>query len=99
MQSFTSCLDSYVNDNVKLNDDQWGALTSWAFNVGCGNVRTSSLVRRLNAGQNPNTVAAQELPQWNKGGGKVLPGLVRRRAAEVELFQTPSPRQAHPSCQ
>ena len=64
--------------------------------MGCGNVKTSSLVRRLNEGQNPNTVAAQELPQWNKGGGKVLPGLVRRRAAEVKLFQTPSSVSAHP---
>jgi len=56
-------------------------------------------VRRLNAGQNPNTVAAQELAEWNKGRGKVLPKLVERRAAEVKLFQTPSSIEAHPSCQ
>ncbi|KAJ1720325.1 hypothetical protein LPJ53_005036 [Coemansia erecta] len=95
---FTNCLDSAINNSVKLNANQWGALVSWTFNVGCGNVKSSSLVKRLNSGQNPNTVAAEELPKWNKGGGKVLPGLVRRRAAEVKLFQTPSSAQAHPSC-
>jgi lysozyme len=45
------------------------------------------LIRRLNAGEAPNTVAAQELPKWNHGSNGVLPGLTRRRAAEVVLFK------------
>lgn len=56
----------------------------------------SSLLERLNAGEDPNTVAAAELPLWNKGGGQVLPGLTRRRAAEVELHKTASDVEALP---
>jgi hypothetical protein len=62
------------------------ALTSWVFNVGAGAAADSTLRRRLAAGEDPNTVVREELPRWNKGGSGVLPGLVRRRAAEVALF-------------
>ena len=62
------------------------ALTSWVFNVGAGAAADSTLRRRLAAGEDPATVVREELPRWNKGGGDVLPGLVRRRAAEVALF-------------
>lgn len=62
------------------------ALTSWVFNVGAGAAADSTLRRRLAAGEDPITVISQELPRWNKGGGGVLPGLVRRRAAEVAIF-------------
>lgn len=58
----------------------------------------SSLLSRLNAGESPNTVASQELPKWNKGGGQVLPGLTRRRAAEVQLHNTASSTKALPAC-
>ncbi len=57
------------------------------------------MVKRLNGREDPNKVAASELPQWKLAGGKVLPGLVRRRAAEAKLFQTPSNVGAHlPTC-
>jgi lysozyme len=56
------------------------------------------LLKRLNAGENPNTVIAEELPKWNKAGGQVLPGLVRRRAAEVALAQTATSVGALPAC-
>ncbi|GLB44568.1 putative glycoside hydrolase family 24 [Lyophyllum shimeji] len=96
VKPFVACINGAVSRKVVLNDNQLGALTSWSFNVGCGAAKSSTLVKRLNAGQNPNTVAAQELPRWNKAGGKVLAGLTRRRAAEVKLFQTPSKVKAHP---
>lgn len=96
-QSYEKCLADKVSDSVKLNDNQYGALVSWTFNVGCGNMGGSTLVRRLNNGENPNTVAGQELPKWNKAGGNVLPGLTRRRNAEVRLFQTASGTQALPA--
>jgi GH24 family phage-related lysozyme (muramidase) len=68
--------------------NQQAALVSWAFNVGLGAVEESTLKRRLQAGENPLTVVAQELPRWNKGaGGQVLEGLARRRTAEVDLFR------------
>ncbi|KAJ2333573.1 hypothetical protein GGI00_002268 [Coemansia sp. RSA 2681] len=98
IEQFTSCLNVAIADRVRLNPNQWGALVSWAFNVGCGNARDSSLVRRLNSGENPNTVAEQELPKWNKGGGHVLQGLVNRRKAEVQLFKSSAAGEAHPNC-
>lgn len=62
------------------------ALTSWVFNVGAGAAADSTLRRRMAAGGDPVRVISEELPRWNKGGSGVLPGLVRRRAAEVALF-------------
>ncbi|KAJ2192533.1 hypothetical protein IW145_006660, partial [Coemansia sp. RSA 521] len=66
LPKYTACLAGYLNSKVKLNDNQLAALTSWTFNVGCGNVKTSTLIKRLNKGDNPNTVASQELPNWRK---------------------------------
>ena len=86
LQKFANIVNSAVR--VPLNRNQRGALVSFTFNVGGGNFRSSTLLKRLNAGEDPNTVAAQELPRWNKGGGKVLPGLVRRRQAEVDFFRS-----------
>jgi lysozyme len=96
---YTKCLAEYLNDKPKLNSNQWAALTSWVFNEGCGNAKTSSLIRRLNKGESPNLVAAQELPKWKYAGGKVFQGLVDRRKDEVALFKTPSSKQSYPSCQ
>jgi GH24 family phage-related lysozyme (muramidase) len=90
LKQFTSCLHTTINSSVKLNDNQFGALASWTFNEGCGNMESSNLVERLNAGDNPNTVAQEELPKWRLAGGQILEGLVRRRAAEIVLFQTAS---------
>ncbi|KAH6909356.1 glycoside hydrolase family 24 protein, partial [Coprinopsis sp. MPI-PUGE-AT-0042] len=95
---FTSCLNDMLNDNVVLNENQFGALTSFTFNLGCRTVQRSTLMRRLNAGENPNTVAGQEMPKFRLANGKVFNGLVRRRAAEVALFQTPSNTVALPVC-
>ncbi|KAJ2809586.1 hypothetical protein H4S07_003179 [Coemansia furcata] len=96
---YSSCLASYLNSRVKLNDNQWAALVSWVFNNGCGNAQSSTLVKRLNDGEDPDTVAEQELPKWRMAGGHVLQGLVNRRADEVRLFKTASSKQAYPSCQ
>ena len=93
-----NCITNDISSSVRLNDNQYGALVSWAFNVGCGNAPSSTLISRLNGGQDPNTVAAQELPKRDMAGGMVLQGLVNRRAAEVTLFQTASSVIAHPAC-
>ena len=61
---------------------------SWAYNVGCGALQTSTLRKRMNAGEDLNTVASQELPKWNIAGGQVVAGLTRRRAAEVAFFKS-----------
>ncbi|KAJ7143336.1 hypothetical protein C8R43DRAFT_572638 [Mycena crocata] len=96
VQQFVTCVNSAVSNSVTLTDNQLGALTAFSFNVGCGALKSSTLVKQLNAGQDPNTVAAAQLPRFNKAGGKVLAGLTKRRAAEVALFQTPSQVKAHP---
>ncbi|KAH6907660.1 lysozyme, partial [Coprinopsis sp. MPI-PUGE-AT-0042] len=96
LPTFQNCIARDIADSVRLNDNQYGALVSWAFNVGCGNTGSSTLIRRLNAGEDPNTVAEQELPRWNQAGGVVLPGLVTRRNREIALFKTSSSVVAHP---
>jgi GH24 family phage-related lysozyme (muramidase) len=66
--------------------NQQAALISWAYNVGLGAVESSTLRKRLLAGESGQAVIPQELPRWNKAGNTVLEGLTRRRAAEVALF-------------
>jgi lysozyme len=61
-----------------------GALVSFAFNAGAGALKASGLLRRVNSGQWRDVPA--EFAKWRMGGGVVLPGLVRRRAAEAALF-------------
>ena len=68
--------------NVPLDQCEFDALVSWAFNCGLGATADSTLRRRLNAGENKSTVFAEELPRWTSGG---MAGLVRRRDAEVKL--------------
>ena len=69
---------------VPLTDNQFAALVSFCFNVGPGNLRGSTLLGKLNAGAYAAVPA--ELAKWNKAGGKVLPGLANRRAAEAGLW-------------
>lgn len=57
---------------------------SLAYNIGVSAFRGSTLLRLLNVSQ--YQAASDEFPRWNKAGGKVLPGLVKRRAAERALF-------------
>ena len=71
--------------NVPLNQEQFDALVSWAFNCGLGATSYSTLRRRLNAGEDVNKVISEELPRWTSGG---MPGLIRRRNAEVKLATT-----------
>ncbi len=60
------------------------AIVDFTFNLGAGRLQTSTLRRRIN--QRDWSSAAQELRRWVNGGGKVLPGLVARRAAEANLL-------------
>jgi lysozyme len=66
------------------NQNQFDSLVSFAFNCGLGSLQASSLRSRYNAGDIEG--AAAEFPKWNKGGGRILPGLTRRRLAEQALF-------------
>jgi len=64
---------------VKLTQNQFDVLTDFAYNAGVGNLKSSTMLKKINSG-NLDMVPA-ELMKWTKGGGKVLPGLVRRRQA------------------
>lgn len=69
---------------VPLASQEFSALVSFAFNVGIGNFAKSSVLKAVNAGD--FAAVPRRLQLWTKAGGKVLPGLIRRRAAEAELF-------------
>jgi lysozyme len=71
---------------VALSQNQRDALISLVYNIGSGAFEGSTLLRKLNAGDHAG--AADEFTRWNKGGGRVLAGLVKRRAAERELFMS-----------
>ena len=63
---------------------RFDALVSFAFNAGLGNLQRSTI--RMKANREDWEGAAEAFMMWTKGGGKVLPGLVKRREAEVKLF-------------
>jgi len=69
---------------VPLSGNQWDALVSFTYNLGASNLESSTLLRLLNVGDYAG--AAEQFPRWNKAGGKVLSGLVRRREVERVLF-------------
>ncbi|MBH3360774.1 lysozyme [Pseudomonas guariconensis] len=69
---------------VPLSQNQWDALVSFTYNLGAANLESSTLLRKLNAGDYAG--AADQFQRWNKAGGKVLAGLTRRREAERALF-------------
>lgn len=68
----------------ELSGDALAAIADFAYNLGVGRLRASTLRRRVNAGDWEG--AAAELQKWVRGGGRVLPGLVRRRLAEAALL-------------
>lgn len=82
-----SKFEQQVKNLVKsaINENQLGALTSFAYNVGVGSFSRSTLLRKVNI--NPNDVSIRvEFMKWNKGGGKVLNGLTKRRKDEADLY-------------
>lgn len=70
---------------VPLTQGQFDALVSFAFNLGIGALRDSTLLKKVNAKDFEG--AAAEFGKWVHGGGRVLPGLIKRRAAEAHLFR------------
>ena len=75
-----------VNENVRvrLYPDEFNVLVSFTFNLGAGAFKSSTLLRKLNSGLYEDVPA--QLVRWNRAGGKVVQGLVNRRALECELW-------------
>ena len=80
---YEKAVDSYCRDDI--NQNQFDALVDFAYNCGNGNLKSSTLLKKVNANPNDLTIGL-EFAKWNKGGGKILNGLVKRRAAESELY-------------
>ena len=83
-------LKGYENDvnrlvKSKLTQNQFDALVIFTFNLGAGNLASSTLLKKVN--KNPNDPSiANEFAKWRLAGGKVFAGLVRRRKAEADLY-------------
>jgi len=78
--------EGYINDYIKvdLEQHQFDALVAWVYNLGPTNLKKSTLLKELNSGSFRNV--PKEIRRWNKAGGRVLNGLIRRREAEALLF-------------
>lgn len=79
--------EDYVNNyvHVPLHQQQFDALCSWVYNLGPSNLKSSTLLKKLNNEEYDQV--PKQIKRWNKAGGKVLAGLVRRREAEALLFE------------
>ena len=79
--------ETYVNTavTVPLSQNQFDALVSWVFNLGNGNLNASTMLKVINSGDHAGVPA--QIKRWNKAGGKVLEGLIRRREAEALLYE------------
>jgi len=84
MVKFEKDVESLVK--VELTQHQFDVLVDFCYNAGKGNLASSTLLKCVNAGQFEKVPT--ELQKWTKGGGKVLPGLVRRRNAEADWWNT-----------
>jgi len=84
LQRFIAGVLRYCPDN--LNENRMGALVSFAFNVGLGTLQRSTLRQKHNRGDFEGV--KQEFLKFTKAGGKVLPGLVKRRNDEITLYFT-----------
>lgn len=88
LKKYQDCVVKAVK--VPLSQRQFDALVCFAYNVGCGALQGSTLLKRLNGGHYAR--AANHLLDWDKAGGRTLAGLTRRRKAERQLFLAGSDR-------
>jgi len=81
--TFEKYVDSFTRDDITQN--QFDALVSFAFNLGPANLKSSTLLKKVNANPNDSTIR-NEFMKWTKAGGRTLAGLVRRRRSEADLY-------------
>ena len=79
--------EGYIKELIKvpLKQNQFDALVSWVFNLGPANLKASTMLKFLNAGD--YHLIPSQIKRWNKANGKVLEGLIRRREAEALMFE------------
>lgn len=76
-----------INPGVMITQAQFDALVSITYNIGTGGMAGSTFMKKLNSGA-PSTDVVAAIQSWNKGGGRVIKGLVNRRAAEGQVYIT-----------
>ena len=79
---FENCVHKYAT--VELSQNEFNALVSLAYNIGCNALKRSTLLKRLNVNRKED--AADEMLRWDNAGGRKLAGLTRRRNEEREMF-------------
>ena len=85
VKDFEHCVNKSVTSNI--NQNQFDALVSFAYNLGCGSLKKSTLLKKVNADPCDPSILS-EFMKWNKAGGKVLNGLTKRRHDEASLYFT-----------
>lgn len=79
-------IESLLNNmHINFAQNQYDALCSWIFNLGAGKFNSSTMKKRIVEGSN-DTAITDEMIRWTRAGGKILSGLVRRRADEANTF-------------
>lgn len=84
LPTYEKCVDN--NTTASLTQNQFDALTMFTFNVGVGAFKSSTLRKKLNAGLYKEVPT--QLRRWNRSGGRVIQGLINRREAEIELWNS-----------
>ena len=83
LTTFEQYVDSYCIDSI--NQNQFDALVSFCYNLGPNNLKSSTLLKKVNLNPKDQSIRA-EFMKWNKAGGRVLKGLTTRRTAEADLY-------------
>lgn len=74
------------SQNLTINQNQFDALVSFAFNVGVAAFERSTLLKKIKQNPNDRASISAEFRKWKHGGGKVLPGLIKRRENEIAHY-------------
>ena len=83
LKQFEYGVDALTVDTI--NQNQFGALVSFAYNCGLQNLKSSTLLKKVNANPDDLTIF-KEFLKWNKANGRTMAGLLRRREAEAKLY-------------
>jgi lysozyme len=83
LKQYELAVDAFCVDTI--NQNQFDALVSFAYNCGVGNLKSSTLLKKVNVNPNDPTIS-NEFLKWNKAAGKPLKGLTNRRIAEATLY-------------
>ena len=80
---FEDYVKKYVESELQQNE--FDALVAWTYNLGPANLKESTMLKELNSGNFEEV--PRQMKRWNRAGGEVLDGLIRRREAESRLFK------------